>query len=218
MKIPDNWTFKSLEIATQFDDHVREQLPWYEFATNAVALLARHFIPKNGLIYDIGASTGNIARALAPILDARDARIVPIEESTEMAERYSGPGAEQMIVQNALDVPYTTHDVSILFLTLMFLPPARRYTFVGELYDRVRPGGAMIIVDKVEPPRGYLGTALGRLTLAGKVASRVPKDEIVDKELSLAGIQRPISPCRLPTERVEFFRYGDFVGYVIPKD
>ena len=68
MDIPTNWTFETSGVAQGFDRHVREQLPWYDLATNAILHVARHYIPENGLVYDFGASTGNIGRALAPIL------------------------------------------------------------------------------------------------------------------------------------------------------
>jgi len=218
MKIPNNWTFKTEEIASEFDTHVREQLPWYELATDAVAHLAKHYIPNNGVVYDIGASTGNIGKSINDVLIARKAALIPIEESKEMAERYNGPYIDNLVVSDVLNTEIEDFDVGIIFLTLMFLPVSIRYKWVASFYDKTRLGGAIIIVDKVETERGYLGTALGRLTLLGKVKNNVPKNEIIDKELSLAGIQRPITPYLLPGDPVEFFRYGDFAGWVIEKN
>lgn len=217
MRIPNNWTFETEEIAQEFDTHVREQLPWYDLATNAVTHFAKHYIPKNGLVYDIGASTGNIGRAIAPIISARSATLIPIEESEEMAKRYIGPGKDRLIVGDVTKVEIFDYDVGILFLTFMFLPPAVRYEWLKNFFAKARSGGAVIIVDKVETVNGYIATALGRLTLAGKVDAKVPKDEIVDKELSLAGIQRPIDQKKLPEGGVEFFRYGDFAGWIFAK-
>jgi tRNA (cmo5U34)-methyltransferase len=218
MLIPENWTFKTPEIANEFDSHVREQLPWYDLATVAVAHLARHYIPEDGVVYDIGASTGNIGRAILPILDDRYATLIPVESSHAMAEKYAGPNPERLIVGDVTTIEIEPYDLGILFLTLMFLPPATRYEWLYDFYENVRPGGAIIVVDKVETARGYIGTALGRLTLHGKIANNVPKDEIIDKELSLAGVQRPINPDYLPGDPVEFFRYGDFAGWIIPRD
>ena len=65
MQISQNWTFKSDHIANNFDQHVREQLPWYDLATFATAQMARHFVPQGGKVYDIGCATGNMGRVLA---------------------------------------------------------------------------------------------------------------------------------------------------------
>lgn len=91
MDIPRNWTFENSEIATGFDRPVREQLPWYDLATGSIAHIARHYIPQDGLVYDIGAATGNIGGALQPTLTDRNAWLISIESSGEMAELYNGP-------------------------------------------------------------------------------------------------------------------------------
>ena len=92
MDIPTNWTFETSGVAQGFDRHVREQLPWYDLATNAILHVARHYIPENGLVYDFGASTGNIGRALEPILTKRNAHLIGIEPSQEMIKLYNAPG------------------------------------------------------------------------------------------------------------------------------
>jgi hypothetical protein len=39
--IPKEWTFHSDAVADKFDRHVREQLPWFDLAAQAVAHFAR---------------------------------------------------------------------------------------------------------------------------------------------------------------------------------
>lgn len=215
MHIPTNWTFENASIAASFDAHVREQLPWYDLATGAVAHIARHYIPKEGVIYDIGASTGNIGRALEPMLLERGADLIPIEASQEMALQYIGPGAENLIVGDAADQEYQPCDLIICFLTMMFLPVCGRAAFLNYLRSHLRPGGAMIVVDKCQATSGYAATVLWRLTLAGKIAAGVQPSEIVAKELSLGGVQRPLSSAELPEGAIEWLRFGEFCGWLI---
>lgn len=218
MEIPTDWTFKDSEVARSFDRHVREQLPWYELATGAVAHIGRHYIPQNGIIYDIGASTGNIGRAISETIRTRNARLVGIESSSDMAELYDAPGT--LVIANAADYDFEPFDLAVCFLTVMFMPIERRRDFLRRMESLIKPGGAMIIFDKEEPPHGYVGTVLHRLTLAGKVATGVPSDEIVRKELSLSGVQRPISPRLITTtcpQAQEVFRFGEFAGYLIER-
>jgi tRNA (cmo5U34)-methyltransferase len=86
---------------------------------------------------------------------------------------------------------------------------------LGRLVCTARPGGAIIIFDKCEAEWGYVGTVLWRLALAGKLAAGVDPAEIVAKELSLSGVQRPLPRNLLPSNAVEFFRFGEFAGWVI---
>jgi len=214
VKIPVDWTFESADVAEHFDAHVHEQLPWYDLATGMVAHIARHYVADHGLIYDIGASTGNIGTAMAATIKARRARLIAIESSVQMAERYAGPG--ELMVADARDVSFEPFDVAVAFLVFMFLPIPDRLTLLAELEANVKPGGAIVIVDKQEQPAGYLGTILHSVTLAGKVATGTSVEDIVAKELSLQGVQRPLGPDFPPAGR-EVFRFGEFVGWVIER-
>ena len=88
MKIERNWTFKSQEVADHFDDHVREQLPWYDLASESVVHFVRHYLPDNGLVYDIGASTGNFYKRLYDLINDREATYVAIDNSEEMIDKW----------------------------------------------------------------------------------------------------------------------------------
>lgn len=218
--IPVNWTFKDAKVAAGFDRHVREQLPWYDLATGFVAHVARHYIPQGGLVYDIGASTGNIGNCIRETLDSRKAEFVPIEASAEMCDRYSGPG--RVVCADAMTYDFKPFDCAIMFLVLMFMPPGERLNWFRSLLPKIKPGGCLILFDKFQHPTAspYLSLALRRLTLAGKAASGVPSDEIVAKELSLSGVQRPIDRTaleHLPHQSELCFKFGEFCGYVFTR-
>ncbi|HNQ90548.1 MAG TPA: methyltransferase domain-containing protein [Verrucomicrobiota bacterium] len=213
LEIPRHWTFRSRAVARHFDQHVRTELPWYDLATNAVAHFGRHYIPRGGVVYDIGASTGNIGLALKETLDQRAAHFVAIEESREMADRYQGP--PELVVADAVTFDYEPFDFAVLFLVLMFLPVDTRTAFLRRLQGLTKPGGALIIVDKIQMPPGYVGTAFSRLTLQQKLAVGAKPDDILRKELSLAGYQRPLDPATLPDSARSFFQVGEFKGWVV---
>jgi tRNA (cmo5U34)-methyltransferase len=212
-EIPRNWTFERADVAAGFDRHVREQLPWYEMATNAISHIARHYIPERGLVYDIGASTGNVGNALDLTLRDRHAEFIALESSAHMAEQYRGPG--QILNVDASKFIYEPFDLAVAFLVLMFMPPEDRVRLIAELRRKVKPGGAIVVFDKTEAVSGYPATVFARLTLAGKVAAGVEPNEIVAKELSLGGVQRPINPQILGHDAIEWFRFGEFAGWLI---
>ena len=209
--LPKEWTFESNDVALNFDAHVREQLPWYDLACGAVAHIARHYIRPGSVVYDVGASTGHIGKLLRDVIDARHAQLVAIESSHEMAKFYQGGGA--LLIRNALDVDYKAHSCSICNLVLQFLSVGERKTLIDTLRSKLEPGGALIVVDKFEAVQGYQATVLARLTLAGKVAQGASANDIIAKELSLGGVQRPLS-LELMYGANEFFRFGEFAGFV----
>lgn len=218
MEIPTDWTFHNRSVADNFDRHVREQLPWYDMATGLVAHFGRHYLPSGGLMYDIGASTGNITLHLKKEIEKRKVRAVSLDNSEEMATVWRGCG--EFVVADASAYEYQPFDFATCFLLLMFLPWEQQRLLLQKLHKQIKPGGCLIIFDKTETFDGYLGTVAHRLTLAGKVATGVPADEIVKKELSLAGIQRPIDPAYLlfqQYESAEVFRFGEFAGWAFTK-
>lgn len=214
LDIPSEWTFNTPGVAEGFDAHVREQLPWYDLVTEAIVQIGRHYIGEGGLVYDIGASNGNVGRALGPVLRDRDARLVSIERAPEMAERFQGPG--EIVVADASAFDYDHCDFAVAMLSLMFMRPDRADDLLMRVRSSLRYGGALVIVERTTPPAGYLSVVTSRLTLAAKAKMGAPNDEIVAKELSLAGVQRPLDPKMLALhDAVEWFRFGDFAGYVI---
>ena len=218
MEIPNEWTFKSESIATNFDYHVREQLPWYDLATRIVGHLVKNYTPKNGLIYDIGASTGNIGNAISEIIKERNATLISIEESKEMCLLNKSTG--EVININALEYNFKKHDVAVLFLVLMFIPTSKRKLFILNLIENLNTGGILIVFDKVSS-NGYMQNVLQRLTMSEKILNGSNCDDVIKKEFALSGLQRPIDSDFfdfLPNKKHTVFKFGEFIGYVIEKN
>ncbi len=208
---PGSWSFENSSVAENFDEHVREQLPWYDVATSLICPIARQFVPQGGLVYDLGAGTGNVGRLIADVLKQRNARLVAIESSSEMASRYLGPG--ELVVGNFAEIDLAAADLVVCFLVLMFLPVAGRHELIERLKMSLRPGGALVIFDKMPPVGGEIGLFTFRLALSLKYLAGVHPREIVAKELSLMGVQRPLSESELDgCSRI--FQVGDFGGWL----
>ena len=79
----------------------------------------------------------------------------------------------------------------------------------------MKTGGVIIIFDKVVAPSGYFGTVLRRLTMDWKLKQGTSASDIVAKELSLSGVQRPIMPVILGLDAICFFTFGEFAGWII---
>lgn len=208
-----DWTFRAPAVAAAFDAHVREQLPWYDVATGILRHVARHFVPRGGVVIDVGASTGNVGRALAPVLEARGAMLIAIDSSVEMARAYDAPG--QLVVADAVDFDFAAKrpDLVVCFLSLMFVPVPDRRALIERMWAAVRPGGAVVVFDKMVPHAGYVGAIAFRLALAAKYEAGASPEEVIRKELSLAGVQRPMDEQEL-AGFLEIFRFGDFAGFV----
>lgn len=211
---PARWSFELPTVASHFDAHVREQLPFYELATTAVADLVRFYLQPGGTLLDIGASTGNVSRACFDVLDERNAKAINVEPSQEMVARFRGVGdVVQARIEN-IDVPQC--DVAVSFLTLGFVPPKERRQLIGRILKSIAPGGALVLVERVECDRN--ATASRLLISSAKLRNGSPAQSVVAKEVSIAGVLRPVC-CEMLAAFSPwlFFAYGDFHGYVIER-
>jgi tRNA (cmo5U34)-methyltransferase len=215
----NSWTFDTPEIANTFDAHVREQLPWYDMVTDAVVYIARNYLPEFGTVVDIGASTGNMVDKLMPLTVERWADVVAIEKSIPMCKvlQKKYENSEYVTVQNVniTNSEMPEAEVYILFLTMMFIPTECRKDLIKAMRANCTKGGVIIVVDKVYDHGGYFATVLKRLTMQFKLQQGAKPEDVLNKEMSLAGVQIPIDPAILGSDAKQFFRMGEFAGWVI---
>jgi tRNA (cmo5U34)-methyltransferase len=214
-----SWTFETKEIAETFDSHVREQLPWYDMATDAVCYIARNYLTEGGVVVDVGASTGNMIDKLMPLVEERWADVVAIEKSKSMCnilqKKYKK--SDYVVIENndVINHELPNADVLIVFLTMMFIPIRKRKALMNALRASCKQGGVIVVVDKVADHDGYFSTVLKRLTMQFKLQQGAKPEDVLNKEMSLAGVQIPIDPAILGEDAKQFFRMGEFAGWVI---
>ena len=110
--------------------------------------------------------------------------------------------------------PYKPFDVAVAFLTLMDLPSSTRQLLLSTLRSKMRPGGAIIIINKEKTSRGSLSAAASRLTFGCKVERGVLETRKWRGHYTLE-IYSALSRSELGPDAVEAFRLGDFVGWLI---
>jgi tRNA (cmo5U34)-methyltransferase len=217
----NSWTFEDQTIVDKFDFHVREQLPWYDMVTDAVVYIIRNYLAHRKVVVDIGASTGNLMEKLVPLLNERFSTGVAIDRSESMCVYMDEKFKKESIVEvdycdvSKQDVPNA--QIYILFLTLMFIPIADRKNLMSRLINQCEVGGCIIVVDKVADHSGYFGTVLKRLTMHFKLLQGAKPEDVLAKEMCLAGVQIPIDHEILGNKAKLFFRMGEFAGWVIEK-
>lgn len=213
-----SWTFETQEIANTFDNHVREQLPWYDMVTESVSYIIKNYLSENDTVVDIGASTGNMIEKILPLVEERSCYITAIEKSESMFEKlknkYVNESCIELVDSDVMDIELPKAKVYILFLTLMFIPVQQRQKLINRIKNKCEEGGIIIIVDKVCDHMGYFSTVLKRLTMHIKLLQGAKPEDVLIKEMSLAGIQIPID-IELLGNAKQFFRMGEFAGWVI---
>jgi tRNA (cmo5U34)-methyltransferase len=214
-----SWTFETPEIAAGFDDHVREQLPWYDMVTDAVVYIVRNYLTDSNTVVDVGASTGNMVDKLMPLLLERKAYAVALEKSPTMVEvlnkRFESHHNVRVVREDVRTCGWEQAQVYVVFLTMMFIPVHERKRVIDRLRANLLKGGVLVVVDKVCDHGGYFATVLKRLGMHWKIQQGASLGDVTTKEMSLAGVQIPFDPAMLGADAKEFFRMGEFAGWVV---
>jgi tRNA (cmo5U34)-methyltransferase len=211
LDIPKAWTFKNESVAKHFNEHVEEQLPWYELASRLIAFYAKAYLYERSTIYDLGCSTGNIAKRLQSFIVEKHIYYKGFDSSREILKENSAGLPTYNVDIN--DIKFESPDVIVSMLTMLFIPKRKRKMLFQAIYDSLPSGGAFILLERFTQP-DFLSLTSARLILSEKKDSG---DNILKKELSLVGSQFLLSKSELPGEPHNIFTFADFIGYLIEK-
>lgn len=197
---PDGkWSFDS-NVTQCFSDMLARSIPDYGTMRKLVFDLGSWFVQDRTDIIDLGCSRGD---GLAPFIDrfGAGASYVALDESESMIdacrERFAG-----WIKNGLLDVrlhdlrdglPPRIPSLILSVLTLQFTPLECRQRIVADAFRMLRPGGAMIVVEKILGPDASADRVLVDAYYAMKRANGYSVDEIEAKRKSLQGVLVPLT-------------------------
>ena len=138
------------EVADVFQDMIERSVPGYASLIHGIAVLGEQYAQAGATGYDLGCSLGAATHALSTRLGP-DHPIVAVDSSPDMIERCQripGP-AIQCRCADIRAVALEDADIVVLNLTLQFLPPEDRLPLLQRIARALRPGGALVLTEKV---------------------------------------------------------------------
>lgn len=143
-------------VVEVFDDMLDRSVPFYRQVIDASAQLLDKFLDSGDTVYDLGCATGTTLLEFSRLLENKKLQFVGIDNSAPMldkarlkAELYS---KQKSISFNLEDITTFDHAASsgiILNYTLQFIRPLQREAFLQRLFNNLRPGGVLLISEKV---------------------------------------------------------------------
>jgi len=158
------------QVVRVFPDMIARSVPGYGSILSMIEQLAARFVLPGTAVWDLGCSLGaatRLIRRTAPI----DCTIHAVDNSAAMIERLrvmltesGNSGCEVILHESDLrDVEIRDSSFVVLNLTLQFLPPASRTEVIQNVWRGLRPGGALLLSEKIcfdEPTQQHLMTEL----------------------------------------------------------
>jgi ubiquinone/menaquinone biosynthesis C-methylase UbiE len=208
--------FDFSDVAGNFNTHLTGQLPWYnQFIDGMFIEFARYFCRTGSVVYDFGASTGNIETAIGDIISDRDIDFIPVEQNISMIQNYMGDKS-RVIQEDILSVELKPFSFASSILCLSFVHPSKRYEFLLNAMRVCEVGGAFVILEKFMNKEGALGTVFNRITWREKIQTNQSLEQIIGKEMSLSGVQYPLYLSEVE-DMVPIWQFGDFRSFIYIK-
>ncbi len=144
------------QVAVVFDDMIARSVPGYRELIDRLAQLAAYFYRSGSRIYDLGCSNGNFGVRFGAEMDGEEFHLLAVDSSQPMLDLYrrrlaEGPwqGAIELICGDICEQQMVDASVVVITLTLQFLPLAARDALIERIYRALRPGGVLLLTEKV---------------------------------------------------------------------
>lgn len=200
------------QVADVFADMIDRSVPGYRsIITMIETLTARYSLPSSKL-YDLGCSLGGATLSMRRGVTAENCRIVAVDNSPAMVERCRkaverdhSPVPVEIRCADILDVPVSDASVVVLNFTLQFVPPPLRLHLLRNVHGGMRPGGVLILSEKVLFEDRHLDGVLAGIHHDFKRAHGYSDLEISQKRTALENV---LVPETIATHRARLAEAG----------
>lgn len=191
-----NWSFD--EVAEQFEEHIEQSVPNYRAGHELICRFSDFFLRDDSRVYEIGSSTGTLARQfLEWNMQRPDLYYTGLEISPKMVDfaKSKGVGDKRM---NLLCEDITTFELEpcslvIGYYTFQFIHPAYRQAVFNKIYEALEWGGALLVFEKVRGPDARFQDYMNQIYSDLKQEAGFSEEEIINKAQSLKGVLEPFS-------------------------
>jgi tRNA (cmo5U34)-methyltransferase len=188
-------------VAAVFPDMIRRSVPGYGDVITLTGLIAGEYAQPDSVCYDLGCSLGATTLAMRRQVRAPNCRIVAVDNAPAMVERcranveaIPAPVPVEVRCADLRDCVVENASVVAMNFTLQFIDPAERNGVLARIHAGLRPGGVLLLAEKVVYPDAAQQTFQEAMHLAFKRANGYSELEISRKRSALEHVLLPDGP------------------------
>jgi tRNA (cmo5U34)-methyltransferase len=187
------------KVAAVFTDMINRSVPGYGTILSMIGVLAARYCTPGSHVYDLGCSLGGASLAMAHQIEHSDYRLLAIDNSPAMTTRLQKRLQEsdssslpiEVLCQDICESDISNASVVVLNFTLQFIAPARRQALMQKIADGMRPGGILILSEKIRFPADDLNELFIDLYHQFKRAQGYSEMEVAQKRTALENVLIP---------------------------
>lgn len=183
-------------VAAVFPDMIKRSVPGYPAIINMIQLLAEAYVQPGSVLLDLGCSLGASTVALDLGGAGTECQVIGVDNAPAMLTRaqamLSGRHPRiEWVCADVREVPIEDASVVVLNFTLQFLPPADRLSLLKRIQLGLRPGGILILSEKISGQDEMADELLSEMHHAFKRANGYSRLEISRKRTALENVLVP---------------------------
>jgi tRNA (cmo5U34)-methyltransferase len=146
-------------VAEVFPDMIKRSVPGYSEIIHNISIFATSFVTPNSNCYDLGCSLGAASLAMSSGIDSANiakVNIIAVDNSEAMLERcqhhinaFKHKTKIDLVQSNIQDIKVENASMVVLNFTLQFIAKGERKSLLKSIYDGLKPGGILILSEKV---------------------------------------------------------------------
>ncbi len=186
------------KVAAVFPDMISRSVPGYSTIVAMTGVLAERYATDGSNLYDLGCSLGASTISMREKLVAKDCKIVAVDNSDAMIDRCrhivaldDNPTKVELIEGDIQDISIENATVVVLNFTLQFLPINDRKQLLQRIFDGMKPGGILVLSEKVKFADPHLQELNTDLHHSFKRANGYSDLEIAQKRTALENVLIP---------------------------
>lgn len=185
------------KVADVFPDMINRSVPGYATMVHTIGRLTERFAQPDTSLYDLGCSLGAATLAMKQNIQVEGCRIIGIDNSPAMVERcqnhvdaFRGDTPVSIQCADILDVDFAPCSVVVLNFTLQFIESERREALLARVFEALRPGGLLVLSEKVREDDSQSDQVLIDLHHDFKRDNGYSELEISQKRAALENVMR----------------------------
>lgn len=179
-------------VAAVFPDMIQRSVPGYQTILAGIGELTPQFAQPNSKIYDLGCSLGAATLTMRRKLQIPNCEIIAVDNSPAMIERaktylasFNSDVNVEFILNDIANIDISDASIVVLNFTLQFIAPEQRQHLLQKIYQGLKPGGALILSEKVHFANPTIQQTIEHMHLQFKRANGYSELEISQKRASL---------------------------------
>jgi tRNA (cmo5U34)-methyltransferase len=192
------------EVAAVFDDMIHRSIPFYDEVQQIFLDILSVFFKDADQIYDLGCSTGSSLlmahEHLKKYFPNLNFSLVGIDNSRPMLDRCEVKFKTHNVTNYTLlnqdlnEIPFDSMGVALMNYTLQFIGPKKRPALLKKIHQALRPGGILILTEKIKNPDPFMENLFVDLYYDFKRRNGYSELEISQKKEALEKVLVTLTP------------------------